>query len=82
MKIVRTVAERFTYKSKEKLPNGAFVVMTFTMKIVDLLWGFSDKHFRLLGLKEGQTVIDYGCGPARYIKTRRMPWVILVKLSR
>ncbi|NOH51163.1 methyltransferase domain-containing protein [Vibrio rotiferianus] len=68
MRTKRTVGETLTHKSKEKLPNTAFHVMTLTMKIVDIFWGFSDKNFGLLGLKKGQTVIDYGCGPARYIK--------------
>ena len=38
------------------------------MKLMDVFGKFADNNFKTLGLKIGQTVIDYGCGPARYIK--------------
>jgi ubiquinone/menaquinone biosynthesis C-methylase UbiE len=34
---------------------------------VDVFAKRSSKNFETLDLKPGQTVIDYGCGPARYI---------------
>lgn len=59
--------DKLTGKDKDKIPNIAFRLMTFVMKIVDSLNDFSNKNFHSLNLKQGQTVIDYGCGPARYI---------------
>lgn len=50
------------------MPAIAFYLMSITMKLVDLFTGYSDKNFKTLGLKSGQTVMDYGCGPARYIR--------------
>jgi len=64
----RTVGEVLTSKNKERMPNVLFYMMELAMKFIDLFWGYSDKNFVRLGLKKGQTVIDYGCGPARYIK--------------
>lgn len=58
----------FTWKGKEIMSDIPFHVMTIIMKLVDSFWKYSDKNFENLDLKQGQTVIDYGCGPARYIK--------------
>ena len=55
-------------KNREVMPNIAFHIMTATMKLMDFLGKRSNKNFRTLDLKSGQTVIDYGCGPARYIQ--------------
>jgi len=51
----------------EKIPNAIYKMMSFSMKVVDKLKNYSEKNFNTLGIKAGQTVIDYGCGPARYI---------------
>jgi ubiquinone/menaquinone biosynthesis C-methylase UbiE len=55
-------------KKIERIPNIAFRIMTFVMTLVDLIENYSNKNFKTLDLKYGQTVIDYGCGPARYIE--------------
>lgn len=55
-------------KNIERIPNIAFRIMTFVMTLVDLIENYSSKNFKTLDLKYGQTVIDYGCGPARYIE--------------
>ena len=55
-------------KKIESIPNIAFRIMTFVMTLVDLIENYSSKNFKTLDLKYGQTVIDYGCGPARYIE--------------
>lgn len=51
----------------ELMPDLAFRLMAFSFKIMDL---FSSPVSILdnLGIKVGDTVIDYGCGPGRYIK--------------
>lgn len=55
-------------KGREHIPNLFFRLMTFTMKTIDVFANYSKKHFKTLELKENQIVVDYGCGPARYIK--------------
>ena len=55
-------------KNRESIPNVAFKVMTLIMKLMDVFGQYSRKNFKTLGLRPGQTVIDYGCGPARYIE--------------
>ncbi len=57
-----------TAKGREKIPNIAFRGMAFFMKLMDLFTNYSGRNFKTLDLKPGQTVIDYGCGPARYIR--------------
>lgn len=64
----RTLGDYFSGKNREFIPNLAFRAMAMTMNLRDLLSQHSHKNFETLGLKPGQTVIDYGCGPARYIK--------------
>lgn len=63
-----SLSNKLLGKGKEHIPNFAFRIMTFIMTIVDVLFGFSKKNFITLGLKSGHNVVDYGCGPARYIK--------------
>ncbi|MFW5773443.1 MAG: class I SAM-dependent methyltransferase [Tangfeifania sp.] len=55
-------------KGREYIPGFFFNLMTLSMKIVDVLTNYSSKHFRTLKLNENQVVVDYGCGPARYIR--------------
>jgi ubiquinone/menaquinone biosynthesis C-methylase UbiE len=62
------LGEKLSGRNKEEMPNIAFHIMTTIMKLVDLLGNRSSKNFKTLNLKKGQTVIDYGCGPARYIR--------------
>ena len=55
-------------KNRESISNFAFKAMTLVMKLMDVFGQHSRKNFETLGLKADQTVIDYGCGPARYIE--------------
>ena len=55
-------------QGKEYIPNPFFRMMTFLMRIVDLFGNYSNRNFKKLQLKENQVVVDYGCGPARYVK--------------
>ncbi|MCG8549633.1 MAG: methyltransferase domain-containing protein [Desulfobacterales bacterium] len=61
------LSDRFSGKDRESMSNLGFNAMTLFMKLLDIVGGHSRKNFQTLGLKPGQTVIDYGCGPARYI---------------
>lgn len=62
-----TLRDRLSGKNREAIPNIAFRIMTAMMKLMDVLGKHSTKKFRTLDLEAGQTVIDYGCGPARYV---------------
>jgi len=68
MKESSKVESILTGKGKEKIPNFAFKGMSLFMKTIDLFTNYSGRNIRNLNIKSGQTVIDYGCGPARYIK--------------
>ncbi len=68
MKTIKSLGEMLTGKNREDIPNIAFRVMTAIMKLMDILGKYSSKKFETLDLKPGQIVIDYGCGPARYIE--------------
>ncbi|WP_372642176.1 class I SAM-dependent methyltransferase [Ancylomarina sp.] len=65
---INKVASLMTGKGRENIPNLAFRGMAFFMKLMDFLTNYSSRNIRVLNIKSGQTVIDYGCGPARYIK--------------
>ena len=54
-------------RKKDKLSDIGFHAMSFAMEISDRILGYSKKNFRTLDLLPGQTVIDYGCGPGRYL---------------
>lgn len=62
------LGDQLAGRNKEKIPNIAFHIMTAIMKVVDFVGSKSSKNFKTLNLQKGQTVIDYGCGPARYIQ--------------
>ena len=68
MEKINKIESLMTGKGREKIPNFAFRGMAFIMKLMDLFTNHSSKNIRTLNIKPGQTVIDYGCGPARYIK--------------
>lgn len=57
----------FCGKGMERIPVIAFRMMSF---IIGLKYIFSpvDARVDTFGIKEGFTVIDYGCGPGGYLK--------------
>jgi len=59
-------SEKLSGKNRENIPNWAFNMMSFVMKIMDLT-GYSKSNFQRLNIQKGHTVVDYGCGPARYL---------------
>ena len=63
-----TIADFVSGRNRESIPNIAFRAMTLIMKLMDVFGQYSRRNFETLGLKPGLTVIDYGCGPARYIE--------------
>ena len=54
-------------RSREVMTDSRFRMMTFFMQLMDIFAGHAKNEFTKLGLKAGQVVIDYGCGPARYV---------------
>jgi len=56
-----------TLPRTELMPKWSFRLMKWSWKITDL---FHDpvRNLKDFGIKPGDTVIDYGCGPGRYIK--------------
>jgi len=68
IKSSKTSIYTLTGKEWEIIPNIAYRMMSFVMTLADLIKNYSNKNFNTLNLKYGQTVVDYGCGPARYIE--------------
>lgn len=64
----KKIGDFLSGKDRESMPDFSFKAMTMIMKLMDILGRHSQKNFKTLGLQPGQTVIDYGCGPARYIE--------------
>ncbi len=64
----KTIGDIMTGTGHENIPNVFFRMMTFVMKITDVVGNHSNRNFKRLPLKKNQIVVDYGCGPARYIK--------------
>lgn len=62
-----SLSDKLAGSSREHIPNWAFVIMSFIMKVMDIV-GYHDKNFKTLKIEKGFTVVDYGCGPARYIQ--------------
>lgn len=64
----QSIGEKLFGKESERIPNIVFHIMSAIMTIMDRFGHHADRTFRQLGVKKGQTVVDYGCGPARYIR--------------
>ena len=54
----------FCGNETERMPSIAFSTMSFFFKIRDLFCSFEER-IDGFGIKEGYTVVDYGCGPGR-----------------
>jgi ubiquinone/menaquinone biosynthesis C-methylase UbiE len=52
---------------REHMSDTNFLFMAFGYKLREIFYP-NDKFLETLGIKEGMTVIDYGCGPGSYIK--------------
>jgi len=61
---LRTV---FCGTQKERIPDAAFIVMSFLIRIRNVLFP-ADRRIETFGIREGYTVIDYGCGPGVYVR--------------
>ncbi len=52
---------------REKIPDIGFYMMSLFFKVY-YFFNPQDKYFGSFGIKPGNVVIDYGCGPGDYIK--------------
>jgi len=48
------------------MSDASFKVMTALFAIMDFFHPYVARRARTLGIREGMTVVDYGCGPGRY----------------
>jgi len=60
-------SKRLLGVGRESMPNIAFRMMAMSFSLIDL-FNSPAKLLDEIGIKKGFTVIDYGCGPGRYIK--------------
>lgn len=67
MKMIKKIWATLTGKEREKLSGFGFHAMAWAMAVTDRWTAYSAKKFKTLDLVPGQTVIDYGCGPGRYL---------------
>ncbi|WP_455367429.1 class I SAM-dependent methyltransferase [[Eubacterium] cellulosolvens] len=58
--------ERVEKRKTEKMSDSVYRMMNLTFKIVDFLYPYVKKRVKKFGIKEGMTIVDYGCGPGRY----------------
>ena len=54
-------------KNSDRMPNVAFTMMSFIFKMMDL-FHTPAKKLDDFGIEEGMIIVDYGCGPGRYIE--------------
>ena len=50
----------------DRMPDMAFRLMSAVMTLKDFLYPTVDKRVITFGIREGMTVVDYGCGPGCY----------------
>jgi len=50
----------------EKMSDKSFKMMSFFFKIIDTLFPHVQRRIRKFDIKQGMTIVDYGCGPGRY----------------
>ena len=59
--------KRAERRESEKMSSFSFQLMDFTFRVVDFFFRpYIDKRIKKFGIREGMTVVDYGCGPGRY----------------
>ncbi len=62
---------------KDRMPDIGFRLMSAIMTAKDRLFPLVDQRVVKFGIREGMTVVDYGCGPGRYTTVpSRMVWLM------
>ncbi|MBN2435816.1 MAG: class I SAM-dependent methyltransferase [Spirochaetes bacterium] len=62
-----SVLETISGSGMDRIPNIAFRGMSFLFAIWEI-FASPEKLLKKFNIKEGDTVVDYGCGPGSYIK--------------
>jgi ubiquinone/menaquinone biosynthesis C-methylase UbiE len=62
----RRAGEMMSNAYPDRMPDIAFRMMSATFALKDMLFPGVDKRVASFGIREGMTVVDYGCGPGRY----------------
>ncbi|HRX15999.1 MAG TPA: class I SAM-dependent methyltransferase [Spirochaetota bacterium] len=62
-----SVLETISGSGMDRIPNIAFRGMSFLFAIWEI-FASPEKLLKKFKIKEGNTVVDYGCGPGSYIK--------------
>ena len=58
--------EQIKGKNKDRMPDWTFRMMTSAFRIIDLFR--NPAHFlNEFDIEPGMTIVDYGCGPGRYV---------------
>ncbi len=57
----------FCGNEMDKMPNIAFRIMSIMFKLKDIFAPI-DNRIKAFGIKKNFVVIDYGCGPGRYLE--------------
>jgi len=60
------IREQAQKRPTERMSNLGFRLMSLTFDLVDLVRPYIDRRVTTFGIREGMTVVDYGCGPGRY----------------
>ena len=53
-------------RKTDRMSDVSFRMMLFLFNVVDFFRPYIAKRVKKFGIKEGMTVVDYGCGPGRY----------------
>jgi ubiquinone/menaquinone biosynthesis C-methylase UbiE len=61
-----SLRKRVQKRDSERMPDFSFRAMNFIFNVVDFLHPYIDKRVTTFGIRQGMTVVDYGCGPGRY----------------
>jgi ubiquinone/menaquinone biosynthesis C-methylase UbiE len=53
-------------RTGDRMSNLSFRVMTALFAVLDFIRPYVARRARTFGIREGMTLVDYGCGPGRY----------------
>lgn len=62
-----TIRKRAEKRNTERMSNTSFRMMTLLFRVIDFFFPYIKKRVRGFGIESGMTVVDYGCGPGRYM---------------
>ena len=50
----------------DRMSGSSYRLMIAAFAVLDFFFPYIDRRVRRFGIREGMTVVDYGCGPGRY----------------